>query len=483
MWEHAVRADDLTKQQVNGTFRQTTCAQVRYYAAHVHVCTYVGTRRPVMPKQRSHGDGGLYPIRGGTLWRGVVDGGFDETGKRIQWEVTARTKTEAARKLNALKAEVAEHGAPLGRAATVADVAHDWLTSVARPDVDPKTYQGYSGMIANWIVPTIGRRRVGTLKPSDVRAVREAIAAAGRGTSTARQAHAVLSMILDHAVAERLMRRNVAKDVRKPGTRAAGTVAAARGALTTAQTIAILEAAAAMPDAAGSRWWFKILAGQRQGEILGATLADLDLDAGLYEVSWKLEELRREHGCGDDPCRYKQGARCPQARWRVPDDFEMRHLTGAWHLTRPKSRTGRVVPLIPQLAEAIRRHLAATAHLPNPHGLIWRQPDGSPILPRDDAQQWRELLVAAGVITADQAVPGGTEMTGHWTRHTAVTVLASLGTDFQLIGEIVGHSSAQVTAMYRHAQDAEKRAAMVALGGVWGAALALPGELPPAEVR
>lgn len=423
-----------------------------------------------MPKSRSHGDGGLYEIRGGKLWRGVVDGGLDGDGGRLQWYVTAKTKTECARRLNALRAEVAEHGAPLSKGAKVSAWASTWLETIARPDVDPSTYAGYASLIRRWIIPTLGARKVAALKPSDVRALRVRMTDAGLATSTVRQGHIVLSMMLDAAVAEKLCRTNVAKEVRKPGARKA-LVSAERGSLTTGQAVAILRAAAAMPDSAGSRWWFKLLVGQRQGEILGATLADLDLDAGLYTVSWKLEELRREHGCGDTPCDYKQGARCPQAKWLIPDDFEKRHLTGAWHLTRPKSRTGRVVPLVPQLVEAIRRHLDATADQPNPHGLIWHHPDGSPILPKRDAQEWRDLLVTAGVITADEAVPGGTAMTGHWARHTTVTILASLGVDFQVIGEIVGHSSAQVTQMYRHAQDAEKRAAVTALGGAWVAAI------------
>lgn len=425
-----------------------------------------------MPKKRNHGDGALYEIRGGKLVRGVVDLGTDANGKRIQKYVHGATFKIARAKLDALKAEIAEHGQPLVKGVTVEAWSRHWLEKIAKPDVDPSTFAGYSSAVNRWIVPTLGRKNVAALKPSDVTNLRAALRDAGRATSTARSVHVVLSLILDAAVAERLCRDNVAKAVRKPGGKRA--VVKERGALSTEQAVAILSAASRLPDAAGSRWWFKMISGQRQGEILGARIADLDLDAGTYTVAWKLEELRRDHGCGDDPCGYRQPARCPKATWRVPDDFEKIHIDGAWHLTRPKSKTGRVVPLIPELVEAIRRHLTATAGQPNPHGLIWHEPDGRPILPRDDGQQWRDLLVAAKVITPQEAVPGGTPLTGHWTRHTAVTVLASLGVDFQVIGEIVGHSTAQVTAMYRHAREGEKRAAMEALGGAWGSALALP---------
>jgi hypothetical protein len=204
-----------------------------------------------MPKVRSHGDGALYPIRGGKLWRGVVDGGIDEDGRRIQWQVHGRTKTIAARKLADLKAEVAQHGAPLGKSTTLGEWAVTWLETVAKPDVDPKTYAGYASLVRKWIVPTLGRKKISTLKPTDVRTLRVRMTEAGRATSTVRQGHIVLSMILDTAVADRMCRTNVAKDVRKPGSRK-GVVATKRDAFSTEQAIALLGAAAELPDGAGA---------------------------------------------------------------------------------------------------------------------------------------------------------------------------------------------------------------------------------------
>lgn len=436
-----------------------------------------------MPKRREHGRGGLYQItrkrklkdgsvRTYTLWRGVVDLGFDAEGKRDQATVHAKTQREAKHKLDALMEEVREHGAPLDKQVRLGEYAPQWLADVAKPDVDPNTYTTYKSMVNRWIVPTLGTKKISDLTVADVRALRTAITGAGRSSSTARQAYIVLRRILETARTEKLCRTNVCDDVKAPR--------AAKGrdlAIPTDQALDILRTAAAMPDAAGSRWWFKLIGGQRQGEILGARLDDLDLEGGYYRVSWKLEQLAREHGCdGGDlapSCGKKRGFACPDARWRVPDGFENRHLQGRWHLTRPKSQTDRVVPIIPPLAEAIRRHLTATAEQPNPHGLIWHMPDGSPILPADDGQQWRDLLQTAGVITAEENKPGGTELTGHIARHTMITVLASLEVDHQLIGEIVGHSSTKVTEMYRHADQAEKVAAMAKLSRAWGDALAI----------
>ncbi|GMA33489.1 tyrosine-type recombinase/integrase [Litorihabitans aurantiacus] len=431
-----------------------------------------------MPKKRSHGDGGLYRIRDGKLWRATVTYGRDpETGKPLVWSATSRTQKGARDKMDAAREEIAEYGAPIDKKVTVEQWAPRWL-ALAQRDIDPKTYSTYASLVRRHVLPAIGSIKVAALKPSDVAAVRTAIMDKGLATSTARQSHVVIRLMLDAARKDRLCRTNVADDAPAPKARRSTAVAAKRGAFTTAQAIRLLEVAAELPDGRGARWWFKMLTGARQTEVLGASIADLDLGVagdealmGYYAVNWKLEELSRRHGCGG-MCGRVRAALCPSAQWVIPDDFEMRQVDGRWHLTRPKSKTGRVTPLIPQLAEMIRAHLALTADQPNPHGLVWHDGNGRPISPKVDGQEWRELLVAAGLISAEHAVPGGTTMTGHWARHTAVTVLmeATHG-DAQLVGEIVGHSSAEVTAIYRHVREEERAAAANAVAKAWGAAL------------
>lgn len=43
---------------------------------------------------------------------------------------------------------------------------------------------------------------------------------------------------------------------------------------------------------------------------------------GSYEVNWKLEELQKDHGCGNKcpngwPCRKKRGPNYPDSKWRI----------------------------------------------------------------------------------------------------------------------------------------------------------------------
>ena len=127
--------------------------------------------------------------------------------------------------------------------------------------------------------------------------------------------------------------------------------------------------------------------------------------------------------------------------------------TGRWCLTPPKSKRGRKVPIIPALAQTLEAYLEATDDIPNPYGLLFRHDDGTPIEPDEDLENFRQLLENAGV-------PNAEHRSRHETRHTVVTILMSMGVDYGLVEEIVGHSSRLMVEHYRHAGLKERLAAM-----------------------
>ena len=423
-----------------------------------------------MPKRRSPGDGGLFYIPSRDLWRGVVDAGFNPNGTRKQVSITSRTQRGARDKLNLLKKEIEEFGSPLDRHRTVELWAAHWLETVCRPKLKPKPYSVYQSVMKTWILPELGKKAIALVKPSDVRLVYRAINAAGRSSSTALKAHNIMSAMFESARRDGIVGRSVMTDVDAP--RAA---ASERDAIPTEDAIRILVAASSRFD--GTRWWTALLGGVRQGERIGATLDSLDLENGLFTVQWSLTEATFEHGCGGT-CTVSRGGSCPQRRLILADGLEHRQLDGRLCLVRPKSGKSRTFPLIPQLVEALRRYLVATADRPNPHNLIWRNVDGSPITSTQDSAEWRDLLLAAGVITEEQAKPVRLQAPGtspapttHWARHTTATVLMELGVDARIIGEIVGHASEEITRHYQHVSSAAAREAMDRLGRHFSKAL------------
>lgn len=415
-----------------------------------------------MPKKRNHGDGALYFIKSRNLWRGVVDAGFNLDGSRKQFYVHSRKQKDCRLKLEALKDQIAREGAPT-KAVTLSEWYEIWKRQSIQ-DTDPKTFASNTSAMNAWFIPRIGNVKLRELRPSHIRSVREDMVDAGRAPSTISRTLTVLSKVLNDAIEEKLIEDNPVKPAVRGVKRAKK---ATRTSLSVEDALAILRAASQHDPALASRFFFKMLSGQRQSEILGATLPDLHLSddsVSTYQVSWKLEELSWSHGCEETPCGLRWPRMCPTRKLKIPFGFEYVHLEGRWYLTRPKSLEGRTIPLIPLITHALREHLSLEQDALNPHGLIWHNDDGSPIDPKVDAAQWRQLLFEAGIITAEENVPGGTKLTGHVARHTLVTLLAALNVDFQIIGEIVGHSSVSVTTLYRHASMEEKAKAMQMLG-------------------
>jgi integrase len=422
-----------------------------------------------MPKKRQHGDGAFYYSKSKKAWRGVVNDGVNPDGSRKQAEVSAKNKEVARAKFEALKARIKAGQTNADINTTVAEWGVRWLAEECVPNMQPNGLKSYEGQVRKWITPTIGSKRVNELKPSDIRSVFKHMASEGIASGTQRKAYTVMSRMFESARLERLCDRNPVRDVAPPAV-----VSDHRGALTTEQAKAVL--LAADKHVHGSLWWVALFSGLRQAERAGAQIADLDPINMEYNVRSTLVLIGSEHGCqkleSGWECGYKIGGACPQRRFKLPTGYKGRQLRGRVWLGPPKSGKPRTVPMWPQLVAKLTDYIDSRQHLPNPYGLIWRDDDGNPFLPAQEEQMWRDILYAAGIITADQLKPGSDIPTGHWARHTTATVLMELGVDAKIIGEIVGHGSERTTRGYQHVSSAVSHEAMGRLSDHWAGELA-----------
>ncbi len=86
-------------------------------------------------------------------------------------------------------------------------------------------------------------------------------------------------------------------------------------------------------------------------------------------------------------------------------------------------------------------------------GLVFAQPNGKPIDPRSDHREWQDILTEAEVRRARL----------HDARHTAATIMLTMGVPARVAMEILGHSQISLTlGTYGHvvpelAQDAAKK--------------------------
>lgn len=414
-------------------------------------------KQPPKKNRRAKGEGSIFQRKSDGMWVGSIDRGFDANGKRLQKRVYAKDQKTLVAKLDEAKAEHRD-GLNLDRTMTVTKWLEYWLPNIHKERIRPGTYRDYTHCVTN-ICTTIGHKKLAELQPADVRRMHTQI---GKGERRAQKAHVVLNRALRDAVAEGIIKRNVADVVDSPEVYAT----ADREALSIDQVQAILAYAHENRNfMEETRWLFAFLTGTRQGETLGLTWDRVDLDARACDITWQLQQMKRAHGCGEAqrgawPCGRRHGGHCTNPIWDVPVMFEYRPLHKSLALTRPKSAAGnRWVPLIEPLRDALKLLREADTG-PNPHGLVFHRHTGTPVIPNEDSRAWHSLLRGAGIIGPEETLPL------HTTRHTTATVLRAAGADEQTRMEILGHNSPEVTRIYAHADQAKNSTMMDALSAM-----------------
>lgn len=395
------------------------------------------------PQRRSPGMGSIHQRKDG-MWIGYVTLPDDPlTGKRRRRVVSAKREADVRKKLAALRRELDR----AGDLPTSSPRVNAWLDKwLDRQDgrLKPRTADDYRRKVDLYVRPILGRVRLDRLAPADVHRLHESITV-GRGLSstTALNVHRILAKALTDAMREGLVTKNVATLVDAPSR-----AVPKREAMTADEARALLLHHQSDPEVA-VRLAVALLAGLRQGEALGLTWDEIDLERNVITVAWQVQDLPARHGCSPDaPCGRKRGGDCPQRRFNSPAGQEIEPLDGKLHLLRPKSRRGwREVPIAAPLAHALTVwRPRAPKH---ERGLVFGL-----VRPRDDAQVWADALAAAGL----PHVPL------HSARHTTATLLHELGVPEQVRMQILGHSSATVTQGYTHIADREAAEAMQRLG-------------------
>jgi integrase len=375
-------------------------------------------------------------------------------GKRRRKQVVRSQKAAAVAARREMLRDLSKSGDLATSSPTLGAWLERWLERTVKAQRKPRTYATYRSYVERYIVPSIGRIRLDKLTPAHVARLHAFILDQGLSSTTALQAHRILSRALVYAIREGHVARNVAdRDYSDAPAKAIST----RPALTAEQARTVLARGHGDDLATKVRLGLALLAGLRQGEALGITRDAVNLDAGTVTVAWQLQRLAWSHGCGERsgegwPCRKSRAGSCHSRTVHIPPDQEARNVHGGLWLTRPKSRAGwREVPLEPSLhadlAELIGRGEAG------PEGLLLLH-DGAPIDPSRDSAAWHDALGRCGL----DPVPL------HSARHTTATLLFELGVDQATRQAILGHSSATTTAGYTHIAGSQSRDAMQRLG-------------------
>jgi integrase len=128
----------------------------------------------------------------------------------------------------------------------------------------------------------------------------------------------------------------------------------------------------------------------------------------------------------------------------------------AWLRVDVKSRAGRRTIVLPdalfdllKLLEQVQQRERIHAGTEWPEGgWMFTQPNGKPIDPRRDRDEWRSILEEAGVREARL----------HDARHTAATVLLLLGVADRTAMDVMGWSTPAMKTRYMHVTEELRRA-------------------------
>jgi integrase len=324
------------------------------------------------------------------------------TGTGLRWRVryhddlgkhrtlSFRTKTEAERYKREVEQRL-DRGTYVDPAASQVpfeEFAIRWLRSA--PDLKPRTFENYDGIIRNHLAPAIGRTPLSRLRPEHLRDLIRDRRNHGLSDSTVRRIVRVASTILKTAVTDRILTANPADGVRLPRE----SVREMRF-LTGEELIELV-------DKVQPHYRTYVLTagvlGARSGELRGLHPTRLNLLKGQVQIIEQLEELG-----------------------------------GSLKRTTPKTAASTRTITIPRfLISELEQQLAERSST----DFVFTTRDGMPIRASNfNRRIWQPATASAGFAG----------LRFHDLRHTAASLAIAVGAHPKAIQERLGHSSITVT--------------------------------------
>ncbi len=379
-----------------------------------------------MAKRRANGEGSIYHRKDGR-WEAsafvpVINGGR----KRIRF--VAKSREQVAAKLQEALRQARRNIPRSDRHFTVGDWLDLWLREIMPQRVRSSTLNNYRDIIELHLKPRLGRKKLETLSVLTVQSAIDQMMRDGIGTRTIGKSRQVLSSALTHAMRRELVFRNVAMAVEVPSYRRAPiqpwTAGQAKHFLESSRK-ARLHAA----------YVLLLVYGMREGEVLGLRWRDIDFDNGEIHVRQQVHHRNRQ--------------------------FEASEV---------KTESGRrVLPMIDVVRTVLTDYAAVReVEIPEfvpgspPHSTddtVVQTQSGTPVEASNLRRSWYRDIERAGLPAIKI----------HHARHTAATLLASMGVPERETQLILGHSNIATTQqIYTHANLHIRRAALERIGDLIG---------------
>ena len=372
-------------------------------------------------KRRIRGEGSLYQRKGDGRWVGSF---YSEEGKRIS--VYGDTQKEALEKLKAAQREYEQGKLATGPNQTVKHYLEYWLEDVHKSTIRLSSYLRYRQLLDIHILPTLGHIQLKKLTPQHIQALYGRKLKEGLSAGSVRFMHAVLHKALDNALHINLVARNVCDVVSPP-----------RKTKYEIQVLNEEQAHKLLAVAQGHRLEallvLALTTGLRRGELLALRWHDINFEDRSLQVR---RTVNRYTGHG-------------------------------FVETEPKTPKSRRKITIPQFAvEMLRQHRTRQLEARLQVGTAWQEHDlvfcntsGNFLL----SDRLREMLEK---LLKEAELP---HMRFHDLRHSAATILLSMGIHPKVVQELLGHSTISLTMdTYSHVLPSMHQNAMDRMDNLFG---------------
>lgn len=364
----------------------------------------------------------------GSIYRRKVDGMYVgsitlEDGKRKYFY--SKKRQEVYNKMQTALQEKKQGTLVVAPQQTVGQYLAYWLEHVVLGTARPRTYEKYESNVRLHITPVVGKVKLQALTAQHIQTLKSKKLKEGLSPTTVNAIQEMLHKALDDAIKAGLISRNVCELVTLPRKQHKEI-----NPLMPEQARKLLEVAKGHPQEA--LFVLALATGMRRGELLGLKWQDVNFIEGTLQVRRILSRLptkmAKEHG-----------------DLYVEADTKTK-----------SSKRGIVIAAF--ALEVLKQHRIRQEEAKRVAGDAWEEHDyifatplGRHLDPGGVLVHLKQLLVKAGL----------PDKRFHDLRHSAATLLLSMGVHPKVVQEILGHSEISMTMdIYSHVLPTMQRDAM-----------------------
>lgn len=336
------------------------------------------------------------------------------TGKQVQRSVYGSTQKEVRKKLAQAVAALDGGVYQAPNRITVAAWFAEWLSTFCADKVKPLTYQSYTGIIKNHIVPAIGAVELQAVKGSHIQRLYNSMTKRGLSGKTVKNVSAILHKAFSVALKQGLIPANPcgAAELPKVGRHEITP-------LTDEEIPLFLAAIESSPMK--NAYALCLFAGLREGECLGLSWPQVDFQRGRITINQQLQKAKSKGG-------------------------------GYYIAVSTKSGRPRTIELPPVAVECLRAERIRQMENRLKAGAAWSNPDD--LIFTDEAGKHYAFSTFYKHFKRIAASIGRPDARPHDLRHTAATVAIASGADVKSVQDMLGHATASFTLnVYAHTSE------------------------------